>query len=55
MTSSRFACESHSEQGANRAAVCSTPPSEVGTGITDFEGSLVVVDVRARGRKYMYI
>jgi hypothetical protein len=31
--------------------VCSMPPSEVGTGITDCEGRFVVSDVRVNGRK----
>lgn len=37
-------------QGAKRAAVCSTPPSEVGTGITDLV-EMFVVEVWVRGRK----
>lgn len=36
------AWESQVEQGANRAAVCSRPPSEVGVGITD---SVMVVEL----------
>jgi hypothetical protein len=43
------ACESQVEQGANDAAVCSTPPSAVGIGITDVGGRCT--DVCARGRK----
>ena len=41
------ACESHVEQGAKRAAVCSRPPSEVGVGIRELTAR-GLVDVRGR-------
>ncbi len=44
------ACWSHVEQDAKIAAVCSTPPSEVGTGTTDFEEMFLAV-VCVNGRK----
>ena len=54
MISFRVACSSHSLQLANRAAVCSTPPSDVGTGMTASD-EMFFADVCVRGRKYMYI
>jgi hypothetical protein len=53
MISFFVACSSQVEQGENKAAVCSTPPSEVGTGITVLEDMLA--EVWVRGRKYIYI
>lgn len=41
-------------QGANKAAVCSSPPSEVGTGITASD-LMFWAEVWVKGRKYMYI
>lgn len=46
MISLFLACESQVEHDAKSAAVCSSPPSEVGTGIDDFD----VMDVES-GRK----
>lgn len=54
MISFLVACSSQLEQGANKAAVCSTPPSEVGTGITVSE-DMFLAEVWVRGRKYIYI
>jgi len=48
MISFLAACERKVEQGAKRAAVCSSPPSEVGVGITDFVVMEFVVVVSGR-------
>ncbi len=45
-----MAWESQVEQGAKRAAVCSRPPSEVGTGMTVSEAMEVLEDCD-KGRK----
>lgn len=42
------AWESHAEQGANKAAVCSSPPSEVGVGTTEFDVSDASGEVSGR-------
>lgn len=54
MISLRVAWSSHCLQLANSAAVCSNPPSEVGTGMTASE-FIFLADVWVSGRKYMYI
>lgn len=50
----RVACSNHVLQLANKAAVCSSPPSDVGTGITASE-AIFLAEICVSGRKYMYI
>lgn len=58
MISPERAIESHAEGGRKRAAVCSSPPSEVGVGMiaSVLVGSEPGVEESdGRGRKYKYI
>lgn len=54
MISFFVAWSSHCLQLAKSAAVCSNPPSEVGTGITA-SVEMFFAEVWVRGRKYKYI
>lgn len=54
MISFFLAWSSHFWQLPNNAAVCSTPPSDVGTGIIA-SWVMFLAEIWVRGRKYMYI